>query len=312
MRLVYFGTPEFAVLPLQTLLASEHEVLAVVTQPDRESGRGRRLTPCPVKVEAQRAGLKIFQPRKVGDHEFTKDLKGLNPLIIVVAAYGQILPSEIIHLPKLGCVNIHASLLPAYRGAAPINWAIINGEEKTGITTMMMDEGMDTGPILLQQETDISKEDTAGSLSRRLSEIGADLLKPTLTGLESGDATPKPQIGEVSYAPLLKKTDGLIQWSKSSEELCSFINGMNPWPGAYTFFEDKRIKILKALPIDGKGSAGVIDMVSKDQLIVGAGEGRLSILEIQPSGKPVMKVKSFLQGRKLKEGMKFAHLVIRK
>lgn len=312
MRLVYFGTPEFAVLPLQTLLGSEHEVLAVVTQPDRESGRGRRLTPCPVKVEAQRAGLKIFQPQIVRDHEFTKDLKGLNPLIIVVAAYGQILPSEIIHLPKLGCVNIHASLLPVYRGAAPINWAIINGEEKTGITTMMMDEGMDTGPILLQQETEISKEDTAGSLARRLSEIGADLLKPTLTGLERGDVTPRPQIGEVSYAPVLKKTDGLIQWSKSSEELCSFINGMNPWPGAYTFFEDKRIKILKALPIDGKGSAGVIDMVSKDQLIIGAGKGRLSILEIQPSGKPVMTVKSFLQGRKLKEGMKFAHLVIRK
>ena len=316
MQVVFFGTPDFAVLPLQALLDSGHDVIAVVTQPDRQSGRGRRMKPCPVKVKAQKAGLRILQPQKARYPGFIDELKILSPAVIVVVAYGQILPSGIIHLPEYGCVNIHASLLPKHRGAAPINRAIINGEEKTGITTMLMDEGMDTGPVLLQEETDIMPEDTAGSLSQRLSKIGADLILPTLQGLEDGSLKPEPQAGEASYAPLLKKSDGLIQWSKSAEELYDFVRGMNPWPGAYAFVEGERVKILKSAPVclPGKNSsggaagndeAGVIVKAAKNELVISAGSGGLSLLEIQPAGKPVMPVKAFLQGRRLREGMRF-------
>lgn len=304
MKVIFFGTPEFAVLPLQSLLKSGHEVLAVVTQPDRPGGRGRRIKACPVKEEAQKAGLKILQPQKARDPEFINELKRLNPGLIVVAAYGQILPPEIIHLPRMGCINIHASLLPAYRGASPISRAIINGDNKTGVTTMLMGEGLDTGPVLLKEETEISAEDTAGSLSARLSKIGADLLISTIEGLESGEVKPVSQSGAVSYAPLLRKNDGFIQWSESAEELRCFVNGMNPWPGAYGFLENERVKIFKVMPLDGKGEPGVIEF-SKDQLIVGTGRGRLAVLEIQPSGKPVMTVKAYLQGRRIKEGMRF-------
>ncbi len=305
MRLIFFGTPEFALPLLKALLNSEHKVQAVVTQPDRQSGRGRRITSCPVKLEAQRTGLKIFQPHHVKDKDFINELKTLNPAVIVVVAYGQILPSEIIHLPEFGCINIHASLLPEYRGAAPINWAIINGEEKTGITTMLIDKGMDTGHVLLQEETEINKEDTAGSLSRRLSKIGADVLMQTLEGLEKRSLKPKPQSGDVSYAPLLKKVDGLIRWSKSARELSNLIRGVNPWPGAYSFLEGEKVKILRVASTDGSGEAGVICKKTREELLVGTGGGLLSLLEIQPSGKPAMTVKAFLQGRKIKQGMRF-------
>ncbi len=310
MRIVFFGTPEFAVLPLKTLLNSGHEVVAVATQPDRQSGRGRRVKPCPVKVEALNAGLRILQPQKVKDADFINELESLNPSVIIVVAYGQILPSEILNLPEFGCVNIHASLLPKYRGAAPVNWAIINGEKTTGITIMLMDEGMDTGPVLLQEETEIGPGDTAGSLLQKLSKTGADLLIPAVRGLENGSIKAVPQSSEASYAPVFKKADGLIDWSKSAEELNDFIRGMNPWPGAYSFIDKERFKILKALPVDpaaedkDKGS-GAIVRADKDELIVISGNKGLSILEIQPPGKPVMPVKAFLQGRKLKEGMVF-------
>ncbi len=187
MKIVFFGTPEFAVPSLKTLLDSEYEVIAVVTQPDRQSGRGRRFHPCPVKTVAEEAGLEVLQPQKVRDEAFIEKLKQLAPSVIVVVAYGQILPPEIIDMPGYGCVNVHASLLPKYRGAAPINRALIEGEEKTGVMTMLMDEGMDTGPVLLKEETKITPEDTAGSLLKRLSEIGAACLIPTLKGLEKGN-----------------------------------------------------------------------------------------------------------------------------
>lgn len=304
-KVVFFGTPEFAIPSLKALVNSGHKVLLVVTQPDRQSGRGRHITPCAVKVWAQKEGLKVVQPQRVKDPEFIRELNTLKPSVIVVVAYGQILPSEIIHLPELGCINVHASLLPKYRGAAPINWAIINGESKTGITTMLMDEGMDTGPVLLQKELEIMPDDTAGSLSLRLSKVGADLLMQTLKGLEDGNLKPEAQIGKVSYAPILKKTDGLIQWAKSAKELCNFIRGTNPWPGAYSFLEGERIKILKAVAIDREGEERIINKVTKAELLVGTGKGVLSILEIQLSGKPITPVKAFLQGRMLKEGMRF-------
>jgi len=305
LEVVFFGTPEFAVPSLKVLLNSGYKVLAVVTQPDRQSGRGRHLKPSPVKIEAQKAGFKILQPQKVKDTDFIAELKMMNPSVIVVVAYGQILPPEIIHLPEYGCINVHASLLPKYRGAAPINWALINGEKITGITTMLMDEGMDTGPILLQETVEIKSDDTVETLSLRLSEIGSNVLLRTLKDLEEGKLKPTPQVGDVTYAPILKKTDGLIKWSKSAVELYNFIRGVTPWPGAYSFLEDKRVKILKAEPVNGEGKAGVIEEVTKERLLVGTGKGRLSILEIQPEGKTGMTIKAFLQGRRIRKGMRF-------
>lgn len=314
MKIVFFGTPEFAVLPLRTLLKSEYKVTAVVTQPDKKVGRGRHISHCPVKIEAIQAGLKILQPPEVRDKNFIAELESLGPSLIVVAAYGQILPSEILRLPEFGCVNIHASLLPKYRGAAPINWAIINGEDKTGITMMLMDEGMDTGPILLQKDVIIEPDDTAGSLSERLSKTGADLIVSTISGLKDGSVKARPQDGEATYAPLLKKKDGHIMWSKSAVQIRDFIRGMNPWPGAYSFIDDERYKILRAVPVesaadisasDKEREPGSIARADKEGMLVRTGRGGLSILEIQPSGKPVMPVRAFLQGRRVREGMRF-------
>lgn len=306
MRLIFFGTPEFAVPPLKSLINSGHEVLAVVSQPDRRSGRGRHLVLSPVKIEAQGAGLRILQPLKVKEAGFLEELKRLNPDAIVTAAYGQLLPSDIIHLPKFGCINIHASLLPKYRGAAPVNRAIINGEKKTGITIMLMDEGMDTGPVLSQIEEAVRDEDTAGSLAERLSLLGAEALIKSLNMLAQGLIKPVPQSGDASRAPILRKDDGLINWRLSADELSNFIRGVNPWPGAYSFLDGKRIKILKAVSADGSGEAGVICRANKDELLAGTGRGLLRLLEVQAEGKPVMEVKLFMHGRSLKEGMKFS------
>ena len=304
MRIVFFGTPDFAVAPLKSLLGSRHEVIAVVTQPDRQSGRGRKVHACPVKEEALKAGISVLQPEKVRAPEFINELRRLTPSVIVVVAYGQILPLEIINFPESGCINIHASLLPKYRGASPINRAIVDGENKTGITTMLMDEGMDTGSILLQEEIEIRPDDTAGSLSDRLSQLGAHLILKTLEELKQGNVKPVPQTGESSYAPIMKKTDGLIDWTKSASELSNFIRGMNPWPGAYTFLEGGRIRILGVKVMDEVGEAGTVETVLKDELVIGTGNGSLSVLEIQPPGKKAMDVKSYLQGKKLEKGMK--------
>ncbi len=309
MKIVFFGTPVFSVSTLQALQNSGHEICAVVTQPDRQSGRGRRLVSCAVKVEAEKIGLKVLQPQRARDPEFFEELKQLDPYFIVVVAYGQLLPPEIIHFPKGGCVNIHASLLPKYRGASPINRVIIDGEEKTGITTMMMDEGMDTGPVLLQTEIDIMPDDTAGSLSEKLKGLGAELLINTLEGIENGTVKPVPQAGNPSYAPIMKKSDGLIDWSKPARDICNLIRGMNPWPGAYSYVGNERYKILRAEILNENAEAGVIDKLTKDELLVGTGSGKVSILDIQPSGKPVMPVKAFLQGRKLKERMRFNSII---
>jgi methionyl-tRNA formyltransferase len=314
LKIVFFGTPEFAVPSLQGLLNAGHEIAAVVTQPDRKVGRGRKIKSSQVKREAEKNGIRILQPQRVRDDNFIRELEVFNPSAIVVVAYGQILPSGILHLPKYGCINVHASLLPDYRGAAPVNRAIMNAEKKTGITIMFMDEGMDTGPVLLQEEMDIKDDDTAGILSRRLSEAGAQLLIPALEGVEKGTLIPQPQAGKVSYAPPLKKNDALIDWSKTAKDLFHFIRGMNPWPGAYSFLDGTRIKILKGAPVvtDGEhdqthraGGPGMIDTATRNELIVTTGLGKLAIQELQPSGKPVMSVRSFLQGRTLREGMRF-------
>jgi methionyl-tRNA formyltransferase len=319
VKIVFFGTPEFAVTSLIRLLDEDYEIPVVVTQPDRRTGRGMQVKPCPVKLEAEMNGIRVLQPQQVRSDDFIRELDAVNPSAIVVVAYGQMIPSGILSLPKYGCVNVHASLLPSYRGAAPVNWAIMNGETKTGITIMSMDEGMDTGPVLLQEEMKIQDDDTAGSLSFRLAEAGAQLLIRALEGIERGTLIPEPQAGKVSYAPPLEKSDALVEWKKTAKELGYFIRGMNPWPGAYSFLEGKRIKILKGVPVmtDGGGrddrtnrsvGPGMIATATRSELIVTTGSGKISILELQPAGKPAMSVKSFLQGRTVREGMRFHDL----
>lgn len=301
MRIVFFGTPLFAVPSLKALLQSGEEIVAVVTQADKKRGRDRIPSPPPVKEFAIHSEIKVLQPTNMKDHAFLNELSFMKPDIIVVVAYGKILPLPILKLPPLGCINVHASLLPKYRGAAPIQWALINGEKKTGVTTMLMDEGLDTGNILLQEETEIADEDTAETLSQRLSEMGASLLMKTIKGIKDGSLKPVPQGGAPSCAPPLKKEDGRIDWSKSATEIFNFVRGMYPWPCAYCYFKKERIKITRVKVLEGSGMPRRVEKASKDELIVGTGEGLISILELQPEGKKSMPATAFLQGRGLKE-----------
>ena len=304
MRIIFFGTPAFAIPSLVALLQSEEEVIAVVTQPDKKKGRGRVSSPSPVKELAIDRGIKILQPINIKDPLFLNGLSKIMPEIIVVVAYGKILPAQILRLPSHGCINIHASLLPKYRGAAPIQWAIINGEKKTGITTMLMDEGLDTGNILLQEETEISYDDNAETLGNKLAEIGASLLIRTIKGIRSGYIKPIPQKGTPSYAPPLKKEDGRLNWSKTATEIFNFVRGMYPWPCAYCYLNKERIKITRVKMLEGSGMPRRVEKTG-EELIVGTGEGLISIIELQPEGKIPMSAKAFLQGRRLKEGAFF-------
>ncbi|MBE0426084.1 MAG: methionyl-tRNA formyltransferase [Nitrospirae bacterium] len=304
MRIVFFGTPAFAIPSLNALLKSGEEVVAVVTQPDKRKGRGHLYTPPPVKEFILDKEIKILQPSNIKDVTFLDELSQLKPDIIIVAAYGKILPEDILELPPYGCINIHASLLPKYRGAAPIQWAIINGEKKTGITIILMDEGLDTGNILLQEEAEISDDDNAETLGQKLSELGASLLVETIKKIKDGSIRPVPQEGATILAPPLKKEDGRIDWSKSARDIFNFVRGMYPWPCAYCYLEKERIKITRVKVIEGTGKAGRIKDVDND-IIVGTGEGLISINELQPEGKRPMTAKAFLHGRRLKEGNSF-------
>ena len=248
MRIVFMGTPEFAVPSLEAILRSDDQVVGVVTQPDRPKGRGQQLVPPPVKLVAERAGIPILQPLKIRTPEFLQTLSAWQPDLIAVAAYGRILHTPILRLPPMGCVNVHGSLLPKYRGAAPVQWAVINGETETGITTMLMDEGMDTGAMLLQEKLEILAEDTAGTLAPRLAELGGCLLLDTLARLKAGTLTPKKQDDrQATLAPILKKEDGLIDWTMSATSLANRVRGLSPWPGAFTFFGEERWNIWKAV-----------------------------------------------------------------
>jgi methionyl-tRNA formyltransferase len=292
------GTPRFAVPILKALIESKDEVIAVVTQPDKPAGRGHKLTPPPVKELAERHGLLVLQPSKLKDPAFLGKLKELAPDIIVVAAYGKILPKEILDLPKHGCLNVHASLLPKFRGAAPINWAIISGEKETGITIMQMDEGMDTGDILLQEAVPIEPEETAGTLHDKLSSLGARLIVEALDLLREGKLVPRKQPEEgVSYAPILKKEDGWIDFSRPAEELACLIRGLDPWPSAYTSFRGKRLKVFSPQVIEEvtKAPAGTI-VGLKGGLIVATRRGLLRIKELQPEGKRRMSAEEFIRG----------------
>jgi len=286
------GTPEFAVPSLDMLVREGYDIAAVVTQPDKPKGRGNKMTAPPVKEYAEKTGLTVLQPAKVKTQEFLKELKDLRPDLLVTAAYGRILSKEILDVPPLGCINVHGSLLPKYRGAAPIHWAIINGESHTGITTMFTDEGMDTGDMLLKKEVEITDDMTAGELHDILAAVGAEVLRDTLKELENGTLRRVPQIdAEATYAPMIQKDVGTIDWSKSSKEIHNLVRGTNPWPAAFTFYKGQRMRIwkTKAEEKDNRGVLpGTICSADKEGIIAAAGRGQVRILEIQfDSGKRI-------------------------
>jgi len=299
------GTPHFAVPALDLLCQEDYEVALVVTQPDRPKGRGRKLVPPPVKVKALALNIEVIQPSTLKSDKFADQIKSLQPDFFVVIAFGHILSEKILQLPKLGAINIHASLLPKYRGPAPIQWAVINAEPYTGVTTMFVDKGMDTGNILLTKKEPILPEDTAATLHDRMANTGAELLIKTLTDFAANKIKPIPQDhSKATYAPLLKKQDGHINWQRPAEKLEAFIRGMAPWPGAFTFHNEKRLKIIRAAPISESASdaPGTILKAFPDELRVATGKGALSILEIQgPSGKR-LGIAEFLRGYRLPSG----------
>jgi len=308
MRIVFMGTPEFAAPSLEALLQSEDQVVGVVTQPDRPKGRGQSLTPPPVKLIAQRAGVPILQPAKIRTPEFLAALTAWHPDLIAVTAFGRILHAPILHLPPLGCVNVHGSLLPKYRGAAPVQWAVINGETETGITTMLMDEGMDTGFMLLQETLAISPDDTAGSLAEKLSQVGGRLLIETIGQLKAGTLIPRKQDdAQATMAPLLKKEDGLIDWTMSAAALANRVRGLSPWPGAYTFLDSDRWTIWKTVPHPAETGQkpGTIISVTKESLRVATGQGVLEVLEIQTANSKRLAVGQFLSGHQVTIGAQF-------
>ena len=306
MKVVFMGTPEFAVPTLQALI-DHHQVAAVVTQPDRQRGRGKKVQFSPVKEKAAEYKIPVLQPEKARDEEFIQELETIAPDVIVVVAYGQILQERILNLPKYGCINVHGSLLPKYRGAAPIQWAVLNGEEKTGITTMYMEKGLDTGDMIDKAEVVLDPKETAGSLHDKLMNLGADLLLETLDKLEKGTIVRTKQDDSQScYAKMLSKEMGRMDFSRAAKELEQWIRGMNPWPSAYTTMNGKTLKIWDADVVSYEGSEepGTVVKVTKDTIIVAAGEGALALKEIQLAGKKRMPVQAFLLGSSVETGIR--------
>ena len=304
-RVIFMGTPQFAVATLTSLLSQGYEMLAVVTQPDRPKGRGRRLMPSPVKLVALEHDLQLFQPAKLGS-KFLDVVASLKPDLFIVVAFGQIIPGKVLDSARWGGINIHASILPKYRGSAPIQWAIINNEKKTGLTTMFMDEGMDTGPILMQQEVDILEGETAGHLHDRLSSLAPGLLIKTLEGLAGGTIEEKKQDETLtSYAPKLQKEQGLINWSWPAERICGLIRGLDPWPGACTRYNEKILKLFGCFIDNHKqtfSTPGKIKGLAEKGLEIETGKGIIVVKEIQAPGKKRLPVKEFLKGSKLEKG----------
>ena len=303
MRIVFLGTPEFAVPTLERAFEAGHEIAAVVTQPDRPKGRGRQLAAPPVKETALRLGLTVHQPERIRTPEAIELLRSLKPDAMVVVGYGKIIPQAVIDIPPHGIVNVHASLLPRYRGAAPVQWAIANGETVTGVTTMRIDAGLDTGDILLQRDTPIEAEETAVELGKRLAVMGADLLVKTLAGLERGEIVPRPQnSAQATLAPVLKKEDGLIDWTRPAAEIANRIRGFKPWPGCYTHLRGRAIEISRARA--GTGAAGEPGSVHpiRGRIVVTCGDSTaLEILEVQMEGRKRMDATAFQNGYHLVE-----------
>jgi methionyl-tRNA formyltransferase len=302
------GTPDFAVPAFHALHRSPYDLKLVVTQPDRPKGRGRRLTPPPVKQAAEALGYEVRQPDNIRDPGFMDLLKSIAPDFLVVVAFGRILPAAVLGISSRGAVNVHASLLPRYRGPAPIQWAILRGETRTGVTTMLMDTGVDTGDILLSAATAIGPEDTAATLHDRLAAMGADLLDQTLHGMLNGDVLPCAQShAQATFAPMLTKEDGRIQWDQPALSIDARIRAMTPWPGAYCFFENKRHKIHRARPIAGVSISppGTVVPGFPGELRIATGDGVLSILEIQSESGKRLPVGQFLQGNPISQGAAF-------
>ncbi len=307
MKILFMGTPDFAVPCLEAIYNSNHNLISVITQPDRPKGRGKKVLPPPVKKKALEMGKKVLQPLKIKDKDFINTIKEMDLDCIVVVAYGQILPKEILEAPKKGCINVHASLLPKYRGAAPINWAIINGEKYTGITTMFMEAGLDTGDMILKETMEISDQMTAGELHDKLSIIGADILLKTLDLLENNSAPKVSQDDSKStYASMLSKETGLIDWSKSAWNLHNLIRGLNPWPIAYTMYKGDKVKIWKSkcVDLDVSNRPGEIVKVDKEGIYVNTGDKVLLISEIQFPNSRKMTVDEYIRGNEIQVGVK--------
>jgi methionyl-tRNA formyltransferase len=304
VRVVFMGSGSFAVRSLLALLDAGHEVVAVVTQPDKEKGRGRTVTAPPVKPEAQARGLPVLQPRRVKEPEAQDALRALAPDVQVVVAYGQILPTSVIEIPRLGTVNVHGSLLPRYRGAAPVQWAIVRGERETGVTTMLIDAGLDTGPTLLARTEPIRDDDTADVLEARLSALGAAVLLETLAGLEAGTLAAVPQDhGRATHAPIIRKEDGVIDWTAPAAEIERRVRGFHPWPGAGTTLAGRGLRVLRARVADGGGDPGSVVAVDREGIHVACGAGtRLVLVDVQPESKRAMTASAFALGARLAPG----------
>jgi methionyl-tRNA formyltransferase len=307
LRVIFMGTPEFACPALQKLVERGEQVVAVVTQPDRPRGRGQRLMPTPVKELAVRHAIPVYQPDKVRNPEVIEMLRTLAPDVIVVVAFGQILPKVLLDIPPLGCINVHASLLPRYRGAAPLNWCLINGEHETGVTTMLMDVGLDTGPMLLKQSTPIDQDEGIVSLHDRMSVMGAELLSETLDGLAAGTIMPEEQDDSRScYAPMLKKEHGRIDWDRDARSIHDQVRGLAVWPVAYTFLDGQTIKVYRSRTATGAGLPGTVLRADKHGIEVACLQGSLVIEELQLAGKKRLEASSFLAGYAIPAGALFS------
>jgi methionyl-tRNA formyltransferase len=305
LRIIFMGTPDFAAATLQALIDGPDQVVAVVTQPDRAKGRGKKLTPPPTKVLAESVGIQVLQPTKIKTDEFRNGLLTYQPDLMVVAAYGRILPKSLLELAPLGCINVHGSLLPQYRGAAPIQWSVINGDKETGITIIQMNEGMDTGDILIQTTMAIEPNETAGGLFDKLAVLGSTTLLHAIKGFQEGTLIPVPQNHDLAtVAPMLKKDDGLIDWQKDAKQIECLIRGLDPWPTAYCFLNSKRLRLFnpEVLYKDSDAAPGTILQVDKRGIFVACGNNTLLIKEIQPEGKKRMPVESFLCGHPIAVG----------
>ena len=310
MRLVFLGTGDFAVPSFEAVRLAGHEVLALVTQPDREKGRGQKVAPPPTKTVAEARGVPVLQPRRIREDAAIATLRDLQPEILVVVAYGQILPKAVLETGARGAVNVHGSLLPRWRGAAPIQWAIAAGDAETGVTTMLLDEGLDTGPTLLARATPIGPEETAADLSQRLAALGADLLIETLRGLEDGSLVPQPQDEtRATKARLLDKDDGRLDWNLTATALACRVRGFQPWPGAFTVVESRSLKALRVqvlAGVDAGAVPGTVLAVDESGVVVAcAGGSRLRLLEVQPESRRAMPAAAFAQGARLRPGARF-------
>jgi len=303
LRVVFMGTPDFALAALAGLIAAGVDVCGVFTQPDRPKGRGKQLTPPPVKLLAERHTIPVFQPTRLRSPDAVEVVRALAPDLIVVVAYGQILPQSVLDIPRFGCINVHASLLPKYRGAAPINQALVDGATETGVTTMQMDAGLDTGAMLVKRALSIGPLETAGELHDRLAILGREVLEETLRQLCTGTLHPEVQDDALSsYAPLMKKEDGLIDWSRSAAAIHNQVRGLSPWPGAYTLLDTTVLKLAATTPTHSHGSAGMVLAVEADGVVVACGTGALRIGTLQLPGKKWLLATEFVKGHPLPPG----------